>query len=290
MFLFFWYPLGHAHSTNLIEIGYLLDGSILRLSDARLDANARNLTEEMSIRALITYLREQEEDEVKQSLNPKSVLSTSPSSSPSSSSSVPSSPGLPSTGAGTTLFSKWIRGAQESMGGMLQVQGLSSVPSPQNPSPCNECVYFFGGYTIQQHGTRDREDALDAIQLELPKTVRMVDKEEGREMGMRIGRAVFEYLRRYYDFSTSATTTLTKKGTGGLLLDMFKDMTPDQARRELAFQQKFPQQHVHRHTTPATIPSAMAQEGEDDNSGDSENEQKAGSRRSNLNRQSSSRL
>jgi len=282
------YSVGHAHSTNLIEIGYLLDGSILGLSDARLDANARNLTEETSIRSLITYLRE-EEDEARRSLNFKSHLSTS------SSSSLPSSPGSPpptsmsnptSPGNGAIPFSKWIRGAQESMGGMLQVQGLSSVPSPQNPSPCNECVYFFGGYTIQQHGTRDREDALDAIQLELPKTVRLVDKEEGREMGMRIGRAVVEYMRRYYDFSSTAATST--KGLG--LLEMFKEMTPDQARRELAFQHKFPQQHIHRHVSPATIPSAVAQDDEYDNSGDSENEQMAGTRIPNLNRQSSSRL
>ncbi|GJJ71659.1 hypothetical protein EMPS_04009 [Entomortierella parvispora] len=282
---------GHAHSTNLIEIGYLLDGSVLGMSDTRLDANARNLTEETSIRSLITYLQEQEENGTRRSTSDsKSPLSTSSSSSFPSSPESPPPSSMSNAASGSVPFSKWIRGTQESMGGMLQVQGLSSVPSPQNPSPCNECIYFFGGYTIQQHGTRDREDALDAIQLELPKTVRLVEKEEGREMGMRIGRAVFEYMRRYYDFSPAALASSSKGGFAGPL-DIYQDMTPEQVRKEQAFlHHNYPQQHIHRHTSPATIPPAVAQEDQDDNSGDSENEQKARSRRPMLYRQSSSRL
>ncbi|KAF9900443.1 hypothetical protein EC991_007337 [Linnemannia zychae] len=169
---------GHAHATNLIEIGYLLNGTVLNMDDDRLNAYAAQLTKEPSIRSLIN----------------KVVFNAPP---PADSLAVPQ-PRLP--------FSKLIRGGKtESLGGMFQAQGLNAVPSPDFQAPCQECVYFFGGYTIQSHGSHDHKDSdlanndtMDAIQLELPKILRLVDKEQGREVGMKLGRAVVEFAAQYY--------------------------------------------------------------------------------------------
>ncbi|KAG0354746.1 hypothetical protein BGZ54_001489 [Gamsiella multidivaricata] len=164
---------GHVHATNLIEIGYLLSGSVLAMDDRQLNAHASSLAKESSVRSLISRTvqgssmdpskRGEEED-----MNKRIQLST------------------------------FLRGWNESLGGMFQTQGLNAVPSPEFEAPCHECIFFFGGYTIQRHGSRDREGWMDAIQLELPRILRIVNKEEGREIGMRLGRAVVEYLAKYY--------------------------------------------------------------------------------------------
>src|SRR5690606_26411774 len=51
------------------------------------------------------------------------------------------------------------------------------------------------------HDNNDKQSKsgiVDAIQLELPKTMRLVPNEEGREIGMKLGRAVVEYMAKYY--------------------------------------------------------------------------------------------
>lgn len=152
------------------------------MEDDRFNAYGARLTKESSIRSLANKL-------------------ASPSS-PSTSGSVDSAT-LPQE---ALPFSKLIRGGRtESLGGMLQAQGLNAVPSPEFQAPCQGCVYFSGGYTIQRHGSRDRKisdlannDTMDAIQLELPKILRQVDKDQGREVGMKVGRAVVEFAAKYY--------------------------------------------------------------------------------------------
>jgi len=101
-------------------------------------------------------------------------------------------------------ISDFLRGQNNSLGGMLQAQGLDSLPSPGHPAPARGTAYFYGGYTTRRHGSRDRKDGeeeskTDAIQLEIPKTLRFVDKEQGREIGMRMGQAVVDFMARYYD-------------------------------------------------------------------------------------------
>ncbi|KAG0284192.1 hypothetical protein BGZ96_011449 [Linnemannia gamsii] len=173
---------GHVHTTNLIEIGYLLNASILNMEDDRFNAYGTRLTKESSIRSLANKV-------------------ASPSS-PSTTGSVDSAT-LPLE---ALPFSKLIRGGRtESLGGMLQAQGLNAVPSPEFQAPCQGCVYFSGGYTIQRHGSRNykfsnlaNNDTMDAIQLELPKILRQVEKDQGREVGMKVGRAVVEFAAKYY--------------------------------------------------------------------------------------------
>ncbi|KAF9177251.1 hypothetical protein BGZ51_008945 [Haplosporangium sp. Z 767] len=178
---------GHAHATNLIEVGYLLDHTVLEMSDDDVDAHAPALIARSSIRALTTRLNlaSSHIHDYNQHESQKCIT-----------------------------FSKLIRGRTESLGGMLQTQGLSSVPSPEHPAPHGGSIYFYGGYTIQRHGSRnasninnksrDNNDkqsescVMDAIQLELPKTLRLVPNEEGREIGMKLGRAVVGYMAKYY--------------------------------------------------------------------------------------------
>ena len=152
------------------------------MDDDHLNAYGARLTKESSIRSLINEV----------------TSSSSPSTSGTADSATSPREALP--------FSKLIRGGKtESLGGMFQAQELNAVPSPDFPAPCQECIYFFGGYTIQRHGSRDQtisdlanNDTMDAIQLELPKILRLVEKEQSREVGMKLGRAVVEFAAKYY--------------------------------------------------------------------------------------------
>ncbi|KAF9941753.1 hypothetical protein BGZ67_004091 [Mortierella alpina] len=186
---------GHAHSTNLIEIGYLLDGFVLGKSDEELNAQARNLSEISGIRSLISRTvstlhtaTDRTQHDIERQRNAEAEK-------------IP--------------FSALIRGRTESLGGMLQSEGLNAVPSPKNPAPCQECIYFFGGHTVQIHGSQqhtadghpNQRPAMDAIQLELPKILRLVDNPEAREIGMKLGSAVIQFMARYYGvFTTSGKT------------------------------------------------------------------------------------
>ncbi|KAF9288175.1 hypothetical protein BGZ68_000718 [Mortierella alpina] len=182
---------GHAHSTNLIEIGYLLDGFTLGKSDEQLNAQARNLSEISGIRSLIS-----------RTVN---TFHTATDRTP-----YDNEPQR-STEAEKISFSALIRGRTESLGGMLQSEGLNAVPSPKNPAPCQECIYFFGGHTVQIHGSQQRttdsdpsqRPAMDAIQLELPKILRLVENPEAREIGMKLGSAVVQFMTRYYGVFTT---------------------------------------------------------------------------------------
>ncbi|KAF9172879.1 hypothetical protein BGX21_009601 [Mortierella sp. AD011] len=168
---------GHAHSTNLIEIGYLFNGSILAMDDDLLNAHAHTLAKESSIRSLISRVVQFD-------------------SCVDSERNVPDEQSQGQSKIKKMSLSTLLRGQDESLGGMFQYQGLNSVPSPVHQAPCQECIYFFGGYTTQAHVSRD--PSFDTIQLELPKTLRLVEKEEGREIGMKLGKAVVEFMARYY--------------------------------------------------------------------------------------------
>ncbi|KAF9427934.1 hypothetical protein BGZ94_003794 [Podila epigama] len=203
---------GHAHATNLIEIGYLLNGSTLALDDHQLDTRADVLSRNTSVRSLVSNVIHLPHNKPVQ---PRSSLPTTvdhtlhdPYHDNNNNNNNNNNNSNREAEKKVTL-SAFLRGHDASLGGMLQRQGLNTVPSPEHPAPCRECVYFFGGYTIQRHGSRDSHDkqsgsgsyAMDAIQLELPKTLRFVDKEGGREVGMRMGYAVVEYMARYYGLS-----------------------------------------------------------------------------------------
>ncbi|KAF8930973.1 hypothetical protein BGZ58_007916 [Dissophora ornata] len=185
---------GHVHATNLIEIGYLMNGSVLAMDDEQLDTHAHMLAKESSIRSLVSRVTVANDG-----ASSAPVLPTPPSTQISLASGRHCQDQQEDDKENSKLaFSTLLRGRNDSLGGMLQAQGLNSLPSPEHLAPCQECIFFFGGYTIQAHGTRDREYSTDAIQLELPRTLRLVAKEEGREIGMQLGKAVVEYMAKHY--------------------------------------------------------------------------------------------
>ncbi|KAF9976564.1 hypothetical protein BGZ73_008319 [Actinomortierella ambigua] len=166
---------------EMIEIGYLLDSDKLSLEDAALNAAAKEFAPIMSIRSLIDRWWEEQQQ---LNANPPSSVAAPP----------PPSSLRPSAAS----FASVLRGSHDSLGGMLQRQGLNSVPGPQNRAPCDACLFFFGGYTIQRHGSRD-SGAIDAIQLELPRSLRLRTRDELQEITWRMGQAVTEFLSLYYD-------------------------------------------------------------------------------------------
>ncbi len=67
-----------------------------------------------------------------------------------------------------------------SLGGLLQVRGVPSVPSPAAPAPLVGEDYFNGGFNTQRHGSRSG-GPLDAIQIECHFTgIRDTEASRGR--------------------------------------------------------------------------------------------------------------
>lgn len=139
---------GHRHAEGFVELGYLLTGSQLSVTDALLDADPRF--------AAATSIRE---------LDRRSPAS----------------------------FSGLLRG-RESLGGLLEVQGIRCLPSPARPSP-GKAAYFSGVYDITAHGSRDG-GTISAIQLECPwEGIRDTPANQ-----RRFARVLAVSLGRYFEF------------------------------------------------------------------------------------------
>lgn len=77
-------------------------------------------------------------------------------------------------GNNTACFKKLIRG-KRSLGHFMNQEGLRAVPSPQEPGPmvCLTGVYFSGGFTVKEYGSRSKDEGvIDAIQMEFPQKLR----------------------------------------------------------------------------------------------------------------------
>ncbi len=89
-------------------------------------------------------------------------------------------------------FIELLRGTT-SLGGLLEARGYTAVPSPGVHSPAEGEQYFMGGYTIDQHGSRDGR-TINAIQIESPfEGVR--DTKDHRE---KFARTLAEVLPVYF--------------------------------------------------------------------------------------------
>ncbi len=64
----------------------------------------------------------------------------------------------------SVTFSELIRGPT-SLGGLLQAEGIRSVPSPADPSP-GSAPYFSGGTITREHGSLRAGETVSAIQIE----------------------------------------------------------------------------------------------------------------------------
>jgi N-formylglutamate amidohydrolase len=89
-------------------------------------------------------------------------------------------------------FIELLRG-KTSLGGMLEAKGYVCVPSPTVSAPKDGELYFMGGYTCDQHGSRDGR-TINAIQIESPfEGVR--DTKENRE---KFAETLVEVLPEYF--------------------------------------------------------------------------------------------
>ncbi|CAG8528362.1 13132_t:CDS:2 [Dentiscutata heterogama] len=76
------------------------------------------------------------------------------------------------------LFADLLYGKTTSLGGRLQSHGYETVPSHIHKYPFKDEKYFYGGYCVQKYGSRCAEHFIDVIQIKLPRTLRIGNKEK----------------------------------------------------------------------------------------------------------------
>lgn len=93
-------------------------------------------------------------------------------------------------------FSSFLRG-DTSLGSRLAFKHhLISTPSKEQPHPHRSQKYFAGGYCTQTYGSRNGGD-MDAIQIELPKTLRF--PKSGREnVVMALSESLVWMVQTFY--------------------------------------------------------------------------------------------
>lgn len=98
-------------------------------------------------------------------------------------------------------FSQLLRGPT-SFGGLLQAEGVRSVPSPSDPSPGSD-DYFSGGYNTQQHGSQADGSFVSGIQIEHQfPGIRDTDGNR-RAYAERLARVIRDYMLEHYGFFTT---------------------------------------------------------------------------------------
>jgi hypothetical protein len=141
---------GHRHEQGLVEIGGLVAGTKLALSDAQLDAG----------------------DFIARQSSLRELDKRSPQS-----------------------FSALLRGPQ-SLGGLLEARGFSSIPSPAHPSPGTN-DYYSGAYNVDTHGSRE-QGTVSAVQIECPYAAVRQKPETRIKFSAALCDALEEYFRVHF--------------------------------------------------------------------------------------------
>lgn len=154
---------GHSHDIERVEVGYLLLDFELRLSDSELDQG--------------TNCQVSRTDTTPISCVEKSSILELTSRSGRSLSALLSGP--------------------ESLGAMLEVDGIPAVPSDATAAPLSGEDYYNGGFSTILYGSRDG-GAISGVQLEIPYDVRQsaADRES---VAALISNALLLYLETIYD-------------------------------------------------------------------------------------------
>lgn len=95
-------------------------------------------------------------------------------------------------------FSRLLRGAT-SFGGLLQEEGVRSVPSPSDPSPGDD-PYWRGGYNTREHGSRADGELISGIQLEHHWSGLRDTEENRREYAARAARVVKRFMTEHFGY------------------------------------------------------------------------------------------
>ncbi|CAG8622875.1 23643_t:CDS:2, partial [Gigaspora margarita] len=93
------------------------------------------------------------------------------------------------------LFSDLLYAKTTSLGGRLQSYGYDTVPSHIRKHPLKDEKYFYGGYCVQKYGSRCAEHVIDAIQIELPRTLRIGNKEKQSNFILALSESIAWFLR-----------------------------------------------------------------------------------------------
>ncbi|CAG8700220.1 4717_t:CDS:2 [Dentiscutata erythropus] len=95
-------------------------------------------------------------------------------------------------------FSDLLYGKTTSLGGRLQSHGYETVPSHIHQHPLNDEKYFHGGYCVRKYGSQHGEHVIDAIQIELPRTLRVGNKEKRSNFILALSESIAWFLKEYY--------------------------------------------------------------------------------------------
>ncbi|RIB01756.1 hypothetical protein C2G38_2229757 [Gigaspora rosea] len=91
-----------------------------------------------------------------------------------------------------------VDGKTTSLGGRLQSYGYDTIPSHIHKHPLKDEKYFHGGYCVQKYGSRYAEHVIDAIQIELPRTLRIGNNEKRSNFILTLSESIAWFLREYY--------------------------------------------------------------------------------------------
>ena len=95
-------------------------------------------------------------------------------------------------------FAQLLRG-NTSLGGLMQREGIRSVPSPGDPSPGID-EYFTGGYNTARHGSLEEGRTVSGVQIELPfPGIRDTDANR-QAFGQALAKAVEAYMTEHFGF------------------------------------------------------------------------------------------
>lgn len=93
-----------------------------------------------------------------------------------------------------------IRGSV-SLGGIMQLKyNLKVVPSPNHTSPQHAC-YYSGGYITKLHGLLKKSSKLNAIQIELPYTMRI--EQDIKYYAIDVARAIYDFYNLHELYATN---------------------------------------------------------------------------------------
>lgn len=95
-------------------------------------------------------------------------------------------------------FAELLRGKTTSLGGRLQSYGYETVPSHVHKHPLKTEKYFHGGYSVQKYGSRHGEQVVDAIQIELPRLLRLGNEEQKEQFLLDISESISWFVKEYY--------------------------------------------------------------------------------------------
>lgn len=95
-------------------------------------------------------------------------------------------------------FSQLLRGPT-SFGGLLQDEGVPSVPSPAAPGP-GDAPYFRGGYNTREHGSVTDAEVVSGIQLEHHYGGIRDTPENRAEYAAKAARVIRAFMLEHYGF------------------------------------------------------------------------------------------